>query len=367
MFLIAFRNLIQEKTRLIIGVLGVLFAVFLMATLIGLYNGSSKQFTQVIDKNPADIIIAGTGVSEFFHGQSSIPAGQIEKLQAEPTIKTVIPVIIQRASVGQDGRTYDIFLSSFMKGQPDGAPWQLQSGTTDIGSQNIILTQSLADKIHKSLGDKLELANETFTIAGLTEGASSFGTYYAWLNFDKAQAMTKQPQTVQFAYVSVHNPADTIQVVHDLRDRYPNLSIFTKDEFTQNNRAVLLGSFLPVMQALVVIACLIGIAVIGLNVYTATLDKAREYGILKALGLRNRQLYAIVFMQAVSTTLLGLLFGLLAFTLASKGLGQLIDITPIIYGANIAVIVGLVVVMGIVASFIPVRRLVKIDPVEVFK
>jgi putative ABC transport system permease protein len=367
MILIALRNLLQEKTRLVIGVLGVLFAVFLMATLIGLYNGSSRQFTQVIDNNPADVFVAGKDVSEFFHGQSSIPTTKIDELKAEPEVKAVVPVIIQHAPVKQDDRTYDVFLSSFEKDQPEGMPWQVISGTTNLDKQEIILTKSLGDKLSKTVGDKLELAGETFTIAGITEGEPSFGTYYAWITLDKAKAMTKQTETVQFAYISVHAPASTPHIVNDLKSRYPDLSIFTKAGFTENNRAVLLGSFLPVMQALVVIACLIGIAVIGLNIYTATLDKAREYGILKALGLRNRQLYGIVFMQALITTLLGLVVGLAMFALVANSLGQLIDIMPILYGVNVAMIVSLVVVMGVIASFIPVRRLVRIDPVEVFK
>src|SRR5439155_1586374 len=53
----------------------------------------------------------------------------------------------------------------------------------------------------------------------------------------------------------------------------------------------------------------VGLAVAGLTIYTATVEKSREYGILKAEGFTNPYLYRVVFEQSMITGALGFLLG----------------------------------------------------------
>lgn len=49
---------------------------------------------------------------------------------------------------------------------------------------------------------------------------------------------------------------------------------------------------------LVLIGFVIGTLVIGPTIYTARMEKRREYGVLKAIGFSNRALYEIVWRQS---------------------------------------------------------------------
>jgi ABC-type antimicrobial peptide transport system permease subunit len=69
------------------------------------------------------------------------------------------------------------------------------------------------------------------------------------------------------------------------------------------------------MAIMNLVGFLIGLAVMSLTVYTATLGRRAEYGMLKALGARNRDLYLTVGVQALVSVALGLAVGL-TFTLA---------------------------------------------------
>jgi putative ABC transport system permease protein len=68
-------------------------------------------------------------------------------------------------------------------------------------------------------------------------------------------------------------------------------------------------TFLPIVSVLVVIGFVGGVAVIGLTIYTATMEKSREYGVLKALGASNGRLYRIVSHQALISGVLGYILG----------------------------------------------------------
>ena len=84
------------------------------------------------------------------------------------------------------------------------------------------------------------------------------------------------------------------------------------------------------------LAFVAGLSVAGHTIYTATVEKSREYGILNAEGSTNRSLYRVLFEQSLVTSALGFVLG------------------P-----------SLLVALN--ASFVPVRRLTYVDPVMVFK
>lgn len=71
------------------------------------------------------------------------------------------------------------------------------------------------------------------------------------------------------------------------------------------------GDLIAIMN---LVGFVIGLAVLALTVYTATLARRAEFGVLKALGAGNRHLYRTVLALALASVTLGLLAGL-AFTL----------------------------------------------------
>ena len=61
---------------------------------------------------------------------------------------------------------------------------------------------------------------------------------------------------------------------------------------------------------MVAIAFVVGVLVVGLVIYTATIERRREYGALKAIGARNRTLYGVVTTQAVIAAVAGAVAGI---------------------------------------------------------
>ncbi len=367
MFLIAYRNLLQEKAKLIISLAGVAFAVILMFTLIGIYNGASAQFTQFSEKSQADIVIAKSGITDFFHGISLIPEPVFDQLQKEPSVEDAVPMIAQRSFVEREGKKYDLFVTSFFSDKAQGAPWELSQGTLDLTQDEIVISNVLAKKLDVSLGDNINVNGQQFRIAGLAKDASAFGTHYSWVTFEKAKAMAVTQGVFNYVYLTAIDKNNTERLATSLATKYPELSVLTQNEFVNNNRAELEESFLPIVEALVIIGFLIGVLVIGLTVYTSTIDKSREYGVLKAVGINNRQLYGIVLMQALITTMAGLLLGMGLSAGINRLLAYLINITPILSYRSLLIGCAAVLGMGAMASLVPIRRLVKIDPSEVFK
>jgi len=103
----------------------------------------------------------------------------------------------------------------------------------------------------------------------------------------------------------------------ELRDRLqglPGTNALLKSEIIDNDSQLLISFFSTAVRLMAGIAFLVGILVVGLVIYTATLERQREYGVLKAIGIRNTKLYRVVTTQALIAAGAGSLAGVaLAF------------------------------------------------------
>jgi putative ABC transport system permease protein len=144
--------------------------------------------------------------------------------------------------------------------------------------------------------------------------------------------------------------------------------LHTREEFAASTRERALSDVLPILFVVLALSFIVGLAVAGLTIYTATIEKSREFGILKAVGFRNSYLYRLVFEQSAVTAMLGFLVGigltLLVGPFASDVVPQFVLFTR---WQDVLVVAGLTVGMALIAGYIPVRRLAAIDPVTVFK
>lgn len=72
MLFLAVKNLVQEKTRLLISVGGVAFSVLLIMSIQGLYQGWSNKIGEYIRTVPADYWITQAGAADLFHHTPSV-------------------------------------------------------------------------------------------------------------------------------------------------------------------------------------------------------------------------------------------------------------------------------------------------------
>lgn len=367
MLFLAFRNFLQERGRLLISIIGVAFSIVLILIMLGIENGVTQQFTRNVDRNPTDVFVAGKGIQDFFHGVSLFPSSALEQFRTEPGVKDVVSGISQRAQIEQNGKHVDLIVFGFDTSKKQGAPWEVRDGPATPPKGQALVSDRLARKLKKKVGDNISFSNQTFKISGLVPDGSALGTHFVWLNLEDAKRLLTVPGTVSFGYIVLNNPAQATQTAAAWQAKYPGLTVIDKPAFLEKNRATIEDSFLPIIRAIVAIALMIGIAVIGLTIYTATIDKAREYGILKAIGVSNRQLYSVVLTQAVFVTVAGTLIGAGISLVLAVGLQQVINVAPDISNGNLWTIAVIAIGMAILASFIPVRRLTRIDPAEVFK
>lgn len=97
----------------------------------------------------------------------------------------------------------------------------------------------------------------------------------------------------------------------------PGSEAHTKAKFADAFSRLVNSGFLSVVGVLVGIGFVVGGAVIALTTYTATVEKARDFAVLEAVGASGSFVYRIVVWQSLLVGLVGALLGIAASALAA--------------------------------------------------
>ncbi|MBI4310821.1 MAG: ABC transporter permease [Chloroflexi bacterium] len=364
---IAIKNLWAEKTRFAITVGGVALSITLMVVLTSLYQGWSTKITAYIDATGADIWVSQKGSADMFHGFSAIPAATREAIARIPGVERVQPFVGRQVAFDLNGKEVHTFLVGYEPAAGVGGPVEIVQGRGVNGPGEMVIDRVFAKNTGLGIGDTLAILGHTFRVVGVAEGTNIFVYQYSFIEQGKAREMLLA-QAIDNYYIVKVAPEAGPQTAIDAINAMPGVQAVTQDAFKELNRSLIDDTFLPIIIVLVVISLVAGIAVIALTIFTATIERAREYGVLKAVGATNRSLYAIVLQQSMLSGLAGYLAGVVISFGVILVVGQLV---PAFLTAtrlvDLLLILALAMGMSIVASYIPVRRLVAIDPAMVFK
>ena len=367
MYFLAQKNLLQEKTRFAISIGGVAFSVLLMILLQGLNVGFSNVLGQYFETVKTDLWVASANTGNIMD-PSFLQPDLGNKLEAIPGVAEAKPFGMQNATTYINGKGLAFYLVAYDPGNNTGAPGSVSEGKATPSQGEIVMDRITAKTNNIKLDDTVPFPGRGLKVVGFSEGTFLLSTSFAFINKSDAKTIYSLPTTTNYWLVSVKPGADVATVQSAINSRFPNVNAHTKSHFIQINVDLMKSIVQPIFSALVVLGALIGTTIIGLTIFTSTIEKAKEYGVLKALGLKNRQLYIIVMQQALIATTLGYLIGaLLAFALKSFITEAVPQFLTDIRFIDLGWILAVTIVMAIVASYLPIRRLNQIDPAEVFR
>lgn len=367
MFSIALKNLAQEKTRLFISIGGVAFSVLLMILLQGLNVGFSNVLGQYLGSVSTDLWVASANTGNIMD-PSFLPPTLGQRLEKIDGVDSARPFGMQNVTTSVNGKDLAFYMIAYDSSTNVGKPSKVSEGIATPGQGEIVLDRIVAKSNNIKIGDSIPFADKKLRVAGLSEGTFILSTSFAFINKADASKIYTLPTTTNYWLVSVVQGADVQKVQSEINSQIPGVNAHTKDHFVQVNVNLVKDIVTPVFGALVVLGALIGIAVIGLTIFTSTIEKAKEYGILKAIGFTNGRLYIIVLEQALIAATIGYTVGaVLALGLNPLLTGAVPQFITQIRPIDMAWIFAITIIMAIIATYIPMRRLNKIDPAEVFK
>jgi len=257
---------------------------------------------------------------------------------------------------------------------------RMSAGTARLGSGDVLVGKDFAAKNGLKPGGTLPLVlpsgkTASLTIAGVFDfGSAAANSATAFVDGGYAAGVLGYGAD-QYSAVDaqVSNVFDSKTVASQLAAD-PAVKGLRFTEWQAQNSDLLSAlksqsSSSYMIQFFVLVAVALGIAS---TLAISAVQKTRQIGILKAMGMKDRQTGRIFLWQAlilgVSGAAVGVVAGLLliaAFTFAGRNSAALFPIHPQVGFIVISFAVGVLVAM--LSSLIPSRRTTKLDPIEVIQ
>lgn len=365
---IAWRNLFRDKLRFVISISGVAFSVFLILILLGLFRGWNEKIVEYITHTNADIWVLQKGGDDFFNSISLLPLSLKDEIEKIENVDRVYSLIGRQTAFEHGGDTVRLYIVGYDPQDKTGGPLKVIKGERVPREGEIIIDKVFAKTKGVDVGDTLRILDRDFTVSGIAEGGDLVFVQFAFVDRSEAEKIFTIQGATSFYLVMLEDKTKSISTGDRIEENFEGISAITQEDYKESNRQEINDLFIPILTVLVFIGFLVGLTVVGLMTYTSTVEKSKEYGILKAIGASNAFLYEIVVKQSFLTGIAGFLAGIGLTFLTKIFLGDYVPqfVTKII-AKDVALTLSLILVMSVVAAFIPIRRIAHIEPATVFK
>ena len=363
--LLARRNLFRDRTRFLLSVLGVAVSIGLILLLAGYRSGVYRQASAYLDNTPGTVVVAERGIRDFLGTSSVLPPNAVGSVAATPGVARAIPVVSQFVIFERHGRKDGFFLIGYDTAA-GGGPWKLASGREPTADDELVIDRTTAQQHEIAIGDLIRLLDREVTVVGLSDETTFWAGSIAFARISTLESLLRAPSLRSFLIVSptAGTSPDALSATLSI----PGAEVLLKTDVIANDRKLLARVYDAPIGLMVAIAFVVGVLVVGLVIYSATIERRREYGAIKAIGARNRTLYRVVATQAFIAALagavvgIGLAYGAGAGLMAWRPQFQ-VEIEPVAVG----VVLAASFLMAFLAALVPARAVARLEPAEVFR
>jgi putative ABC transport system permease protein len=364
---VALRMLLDQPSKSLGTVLGVVVSTFLMAQQLSTFLGILARVAAFVD---------GTGVDVWITSSTTV----------DTDITESVPMHYRAAAMSTDGVAWasPVIQGMSRATRPDGARELVKvvgveaprfaglpaSRSGELAGPSRVLVNVSDRPLYGGLqqGERLEIGGRTLIVAGFFEGVDPHGNYsYMFANAADARALLGLDQErATFLAVNVEPGRDPDRVADALRARIPEAKIFTRAEF----REAVIAHFLARTPVGVVfgmgafVASLAGSLIVGVTLFSSVVDRTRDFATLMAIGATRAALLRVLLAQALLFFAVGASLGLLVFALVKAHVTSAPMLAPL-WMLSAVVLGSLLSCLG--ASLAAVRRVFAIDPAIVFK
>ncbi len=355
------RNAVRNPTRTAATASALMIGITLVTMISILGSSASTSIDRQINRDFAGDFVIANAVGVPFSTQVAAQARTVPNVQEVAQFRQGIFLVNYEPT----------FVTAFdpVRLARIKPPEMLDGTFRGLGTRDILVSDTQSESANLYVGDTLDLrANSggaAYRVVGIFRSSAMFSANYL-ISLASAQALHVDLND-SFDYIKVAPgvpPATVLPGLQKLVANQPLVSVKDQAQFAADRRA-------PIDQLLNLIYALLGlavvIAVLGIvnTLALSIVERTREIGLLRAVGLSRRQLRRLIRLESVVIALvgagLGVLLGLVAGVVLQKALAnQGID-TLAVPRVRLIVFVVLAMLVGVLAAWWPGRRAAALD------
>jgi len=372
--LLAYKLLVNDRTKFAALLLGITFAVFLMLMMMSMFAGVLQRSSSTVINIGAKVWVMDPAVNT---PANSIPMPDYvqDAVRSIAGVRYAVPLYSGSGLVKlKDGS----FQAASILGLDDsslfGRPKLLKGNIEDIYAENGFIAVQDADfeKLKDpQMGAEFEINNNRAVIVGIAKVTISglFGIPTLYTTYNRAIQYLPQTQfTASYVLVEPKSPADVPHIKDEVQ-RLGYLAL-TEQEFIDRTTQWYefhtgLGMNILIMT---VVSFIVGLSISGQTFYTFIIENLERFGALKAIGAKGSELVAMILFQSTFTALTGYGLGIgLCSGLMALAKWRLPDYAAIMTFPSLGIALGMVIIIVAISSYIGVRRVLRIEPFDIFR
>ncbi len=337
----------------------------MLVTVIGVFGSSAKaSINALVDVGvSADYILTGPNAI-------GVPRGAADAVRQVPDVQSATSLHGVRAKVdGEDeqGASFDGPIEGVLE-------YKILEGTVDLTGNNMLVSKSTADDKGWTVGSTQTLTGPggveyQTVVAGVFEDNQLIGS---WIVSDEAYRKLMPAESLpDFVVLVKAKPgADLTTLRSELEtatEKYVVVQVQDREEF-KGTQGQQINTLLAILYGLLALAVVIAILGIINTLALSVVERRREIGMLRAVGMQRGQMRRTIYLESVLIAVYGAAVGVvlgIAFgwafvsTLADQGLDKI----TIPWGQVVGMLIGSGVV-GVLAALWPANRAAKTKPLE---
>ena len=244
---------------------------------------------------------------------------------------------------------------------------RMTAGTSAaLGQGELLIDSTTATSKHLSVGDTVpvrfaQTGSQVLRIGGIYEANALIGSYLVSSGFFLAHY--RNPPLG--ALLLRTNGSGTVDKdVTGALAPYPNLQVQTRAQFEQAQVASV-NQVLGLVYALLALAVLIALIGIVNTLMLSVFERTREIGLLRAVGMKRRQVRSMIRSEAVILAIFGAIIGIIigtgmgiALVSSLKQQGITNTVVPV---PSLLIFLLLAALLGLIAASWPARRAARLD------
>ena len=371
---IAYKLLVNDKGKFAALLLGITFSVFLMIQMTSMFAGMMKKASATVMNTGAKVWVMDRGVTNV---SSAIPLPDyvLDAVRSIEGVKFAVPLYNGGGLVRMKSGNYQpVTVIGLDDSSLYGRPALIEGKIEDIYAENgfiVVKDEEFAKLESPKIGAEFEINDNRGVIVGIAKVPASglFGIPTLYTTFNRAiQYIPSMRFTISYIIVEPtsmdavpHIQAEVAKLGYD---------VLTEDGFI--NRITQwymwhtgMGTNLVLMTS---ISFIVGLSISGQAFYSFTLENLEKFGALKAIGAKGYELVAMLLFQATLTALSGYGLGVgLCASLIALARMKVPDYASIITYDNLLLALGMVVLIASFSSYVAVRKVLKIEPFDIFR
>lgn len=373
--ILAYRLLVSDRGKYTALLVGTTFSVFLIVQMTSSFAGILIKASATVINIGASVWVMDPAATNTVFGSIPMPDYVLDAVRSINGVKYAVPLYVGSAMLKLNDGTYQpVTVIGLDDTSLVGRPKLLQGNIDDIFAENgfiAVRDEEFPKLENPKIGSEFELNDYRVRIVGIATVPTGalFGTPTLYTTYYRAiQYVPSMRFTISYILVEPKTNSDIPYIKQEVA-RLGYLAM-TNREFRDgiSNYLKYKTSIGTNTLLMTVISFIVGLSISGQTFYTFIIENLEHFGALKAMGAKGRELVYVIVFQAGFTALVGYGLGVgLSTLLITAAKLRLPEYSSRVTYGNLGLALILVVIIATVSGYAGVRRVLKIEPFDIFR